>query len=204
MKTNDNEELKLTFDLMVKLCGGRDEAGMPCSSAILAIDDIKGKDVISNISSVHLENASIQLFYSGGCIVAEAIFPKTARIVSRMILNVCNNWINESCKVENRVLSLTIVPYKLLGNIMIVLNEMVYFRQCETEDIDYNEILRQVNKELEDEEITLDEELNQLTKEKEEYEQNNNIYSNLVNKSINGNIVDSSKTSKNSMIRHSD
>ena len=107
---------------------------------------------------------------------------------------------------------------------MIVLNEMVYFRQCETEDgiifvfafsnnatqvfetedIDYNEILRQVNKELEDEEITLDEELNQLTKEKEEYEQNNNIYSNLVNKSINGNIVDSSKTSKNSMIRHSD
>ena len=218
------EKFKITFNDIVKVANGRDETDAPCSSATLSIDEIEENET-KNIQEVFFKEAEINLFYSGGCIVCQADFPITSSFEYHQALNMCKDWMIHMPENmdNNKLLSLTLVPHLLMGEIILFFNELVYYSghqvdKCfrlilcfnnestqvfETEDIDYEEIIKNVNLELNEEENQILEEIEEIEKETKDIENENNIYNQFIQKNYGNITIESDEMNQtDSMIRH--
>lgn len=221
-------EYKLKFENIVKLSNGMDESDLPCATATLAIDEIISNDKVNNITSLFLKDAEINMFFSGGCMVVQVDFPFTSNYEYYRSLDICKQYFDEITKFENNYLTLTVVPYKLLGEIVVLLCDLVYFTEIKkdngfrllmcfnnestqvynTDEIDYQDIVKQVDEELDEEENKLVEEINRVEQETKEIEKENNIYAQSVKEQYNNaQQIQNNKEEnieKNSYFRHTE
>lgn len=225
MNNNDNLNNIIRFDQIISLSNGVDESGIACSSASLSLDQIKDDgDDVNNKKDVFLKDAELNTYFSGGCLVVEATLPSTSTFEYTSIVALCNEWFGIAQKEKDLIISMTMVPYRLMGEVILLFSGLAYFTSYKdmdkykcifcfdneatqvfvTDEIDYKAIALEVEEELKDEENKLVEEIAEVENETKEIEKNNNMYAQYVKDNIN-NIAtenDDEETSKNKMIRH--
>lgn len=158
--------------------------GNPMSGCMLAIDRIPddGSDPVT-LDNVHFESAIIDIKAEGGCAVIQTDFQPVGAVFYQKAKRMCREWLMGN---RRTVLSLLVSPYLLNGCIYVLFQRLVYayghekadggFRfllafdntatiPCETEDVDYAEVVREVEAELKRQEDGLYDELEEAKKE---------------------------------------
>ena len=133
---NPDEEMEFPWQDVLELTNGRDAVGDPFASAVISVDQILEDDQLKTLQNIYFNDAEFQIRMSGGCIAMYADMPKKSRSEFLSIKKLCNEWfekLNEP-SFENEILTMTIVPLLLEGNLYIVLNHLILADGYETED----------------------------------------------------------------------
>lgn len=195
---------ELTYDEILGVISGRDEVGAPNSAATLSIDEIISERDVKSINNVIFDNAEITIYTYGGCAVLEVDFPYNSLPSYKRAMALCQEWFNEieDKEHDNRILSLTLVPLRLLGKIFLLFRNLVYYTGnstsngsrlilcfdnnvtniLETEDINYREIFASVEAELTKREEDVDEQILQIEEETRKIKEENVYEKNIQDK----------------------
>ncbi len=192
--------IELSYGDVVRIASGTNELGAPNSGAILSIDQIISEDKVNNIQNVIFKDAEINIFTSGGCVVVESLFPMDSTLEYNRAIDVCSDWLMKVYREENEnneVLTLTVAPIDLEGQIVIMFDGLVYFNghNCQNhkkklvlcfdndmtnvfqaDDIDYMELVKEVEHELQKEEQEMDEKIEELREEARLLNSEQNLY----------------------------
>lgn len=201
---------EITYADIIKLINGSDENGAPYSSACLAVDKIISDDETQTLSNVILKSAEINAYTEGGCCVIEAIFPPNATFERRKAYEICMEWLNQNDNEnlnENddsyNVLSLLVSPLRLCGNLHMLFSNLVYCTDItledkrhklimcfdnlvtevyQTEDIDYEALILQVEQELQYQEDETNRRIQEMKDETKQIEEEQNLYAQHIKK----------------------
>lgn len=130
-----SKEMEFPWQDVLELTNGRDAVGNSFASATISVDQILEDDQLKTLQNIYFNDAEFQIRMSGGCIAMYVDMPKKSRSEFLSIRKLCNEWfekLNEP-SFENEVLTMTIVPLLLEGNLYIVLNHLILADGYETE-----------------------------------------------------------------------
>jgi hypothetical protein len=135
---NENVEnyIELHIDEILSMACGRDEAGMPNSTAVLAVNRIESADKGHTLSQIIISNADFQLYISGGAATIQIDFKKPETFEYKRAITICSEWMQnlDNPEFDNLHLSLTVVPTILYGEIFLMFTNLVYFTGIPTDD----------------------------------------------------------------------
>lgn len=222
---SENQE-SLNWDDVIKIASGKDELGLPVSSASISVDEIEAdEETLKTLQNIYLEGAILNIHASGGCVIITADFPQIARGSCKEVIELCNKWLEnlENPDFDNQMLYLTLVPHLLEGSVFVIFNQLVYVDSymtdvagvqrvifcfdntatmpVESEDINYRAIIAEMEAELQRRDDQLENEIQELLEQKAELEKEN-IYGDQLREDMNSidNILAKSKQKENSMI----
>lgn len=183
--------MEVSVEDILKISSGTDSEGNPLAAGMLALDKFteEGQEP-ETLDNVLLENAVFDVIAEGGCAVVKLIFSPASTVFCEKAERMCTEWVaRDASGRQTESLSLLLSPYLLNGCIYILFRDPVFAYthvtsdggRClilafdhsltipyETEDTDYNAIVREVEAELKRREEELCEELDDAKKEEEE------------------------------------
>ena len=130
-----NERFELPWDQLLNLINGRDINGYPLSASTLSIDEVSENKTITLKNTV-MDEGTVTLHMSGGCVVAEISFDKKSRPQYEAARLLSESWmkdINESDR-DDQMLSMTVVPVLMQGTFFLVLTDLTYAAGFEVEN----------------------------------------------------------------------
>lgn len=184
--TEEIEEVELQFEDLIILATGMGENDVPNSTALLTIEELTDKESLSKIKEVIIDEGSFAYAINGGCAVVEIIFKKQNTFQYKKTCDICETWIENSNnkEYENKIISLTVMPTIVKGEIVISFENLVYYLGIRDKDenriimcfdnnltnifetgLDYQNIKKQVELEDLNEERELDEKIFQTEEE---------------------------------------
>lgn len=196
------EEVELNFDDLLILSTGKDENGIPNSTAILSIEELVDGEKLKRRKEVVIDEGSFGYAIEGGCAVIEIVFDKQNTNQYKRVCDICDAWITnaDSKEYENRLISLVIMPRVVEGQLVINLEGLVYYLGIAESDesrvilcfdnnrtnifetdIDYKEIQKQVELEIYSEEKELDIKIAETENEIKRLEEENYYDQNISN-----------------------
>ena len=200
----DKENVQVGFEDIIRLSNGLDNYGYPRSAATISVDKVINEEDTENISNVELTGAEINIFSSGGCAIVQVDFPPTSLFAFNKSKDMCDEWFNNFKEnvEDNKFLMMTIIPSSLIGQLILMYNNLVYYQVnelpkgnrlvlafdnnatqvLESEGFDYIEIINAVNSELREEEEELNNELDLVEQELKEIESKNIYAENVIEK----------------------
>ena len=218
---NTEEIIEVEFQDILRISSGLDESGNPRSAGTLSILEVNGleniqteedadklseKDV-KTIKEVTISTSAINLFVSGGCAIVDIDLPLQSAFEYRSIVSICKNWLDNinNEKYDNQLLSFTLVPLLLQGQISIVFHNLTYYSgisndngykiilafdnnvtDCyEIDGIDYKAIKAAVANEIKLEDEALEKEIMEAEEEIKKLERENNPYLDTINEQYN-------------------
>lgn len=129
------EEKEFPWQGVLELTNGRDAVGNPFASAVISVDQILEDDQLKTLQNVYFNDAEFQIRMSGGCVAMYVDMPKKSKSEFLSIRKLCNEWFEKLSdpSFENEILTMTITPLLLEGNLYIVLNHLILADGYETE-----------------------------------------------------------------------
>ncbi len=130
-----DEEEGFPWQDVLELTNGRDAVGNPFASAVISVDQILEDDQLKTLQNVYFNDAEFQIRMSGGCVAMYVDMPKKSKSEFLSIRKLCNEWFEKLSdpSFENEILTMTITPLLLEGNLYIVLNHLILADGYETE-----------------------------------------------------------------------
>ena len=130
-----DEEEEFPWQDVLELTNGRDAVGNPFASAVISVDQILEDDQLKTLQNVYFNDAEFQIRMSGGCVAMYVDMPKKSKSEFLSIRKLCNEWFEKLSdpSFENEILTITITPLLLEGNLYIVLNHLILADGYETE-----------------------------------------------------------------------
>lgn len=130
-----DEEEGFPWQDVLELTNGRDAVGNPFASAVISVDLILEDDQLKTLQNVYFNDAEFQIRMSGGCVAMYVDMPKKSKSEFLSIRKLCNEWFEKLSdpSFENEILTMTITPLLLEGNLYIVLNHLILADGYETE-----------------------------------------------------------------------
>ena len=130
-----DEEEEFPWQDVLELTNGRDAVGNPFASAVISVDQILEDDQLKTLQNVYFNDAEFQIRMSGGCVAMYVDMPKKSKSEFLSIRKLCNEWFEKLSdpSFENEILTMTITPLLLEGNLYIVLNHLILADGYETE-----------------------------------------------------------------------
>ena len=130
-----DEEEAFQWQDVLELTNGRDAVGNPFASAVISVDQILEDDQLKTLQNVYFNDAEFQIRMSGGCVAMYVDMPKKSKSEFLSIRKLCNEWFEKLSdpSFENEILTMTITPLLLEGNLYIVLNHLILADGYETE-----------------------------------------------------------------------
>ena len=130
-----DEEKGFPWQDVLELTNGRDAVGNPFASAVISVDQILEDDQLKTLQNVYFNDAEFQIRMSGGCVAMYVDMPKKSKSEFLSIRKLCNEWFEKLSdpSFENEILTMTITPLLLEGNLYIVLNHLILADGYETE-----------------------------------------------------------------------
>lgn len=130
-----DEEEGFPWQDVLELTNGRDAVGNPFASAVISVDQILEDDQLKTLQNVYFNDAEFQIRMSGGCVAMYVDIPKKSKSEFLSIRKLCNEWFEKLSdpSFENEILTMTITPLLLEGNLYIVLNHLILADGYETE-----------------------------------------------------------------------
>lgn len=130
-----DEEEGFPWQDVLELTNGRDAVGNPFASAVISVDQILEDDQLKTLQNVYFNDAEFQIRMSGGCVAMYIDMPKKNKSEFLSIRKLCNEWFEKLSdpSFENEILTMTITPLLLEGNLYIVLNHLILADGYETE-----------------------------------------------------------------------
>lgn len=130
-----DEEEGFPWQDVLELTNGRDAVGNPFASAVISVDQILEDDQLKTLQNVYFNDAEFQIRMSGGCVAMYVDMPKKSKSEFLIIRKLCNEWFEKLSdpSFENEILTMTITPLLLEGNLYIVLNHLILADGYETE-----------------------------------------------------------------------
>ena len=191
-----NNTIEINWDDVLEIASGKDEHGIAASAASLALDEIKPDKTLNNLKEIYLSDAILNIHSSGGCVIITADFPPISRKYAKESSDLCESWLEDlNCtSKDNQLLSLTVTPFLLEGQIFVIFNQLVFTdtytmqygyqrlilgfdnlatMPIESQDINYREIVAEMESELKRREEQIDEEIEELLEQKKELEEQN-------------------------------
>lgn len=192
-----NEEFKIEYEDLILASSGILDNGSPASMATIMVDKISESGEQVADMQITMQSAVLHFFYSGGCLVAQVDFPKTATAEYNRTAYVLSTFMEKSGQPEylkDHGFGMVIIPMAFYGQITIVAQDLVYFtgfdlpdgskrlimcfndlatQVLQNDDIDYAEIEETVKQAAQREEAKLNDELNAVYAELEEVNKSN-------------------------------
>ena len=130
-----DEEEGFPWQDVLELTNGRDAVGNPFASAVISVDQILEDDQLKTLQNVYFNDAEFKIRMSGGCVAMYVDIPKKSKSEFLSIRKLCNEWFEKLSdpSFENEILTMTITPLLLEGNLYIVLNHLILADGYETE-----------------------------------------------------------------------
>lgn len=130
-----DEEEGFPWQDVLELTNGRDAVGNSFASAVISVDQILEDDQLKTLQNVYFNDAEFQIRMSGGCVAMYVDMPKKSKSEFLSIRKLCNEWFEKLSdpSFENEILTMTITPLLLEGNLYIVLNHLILADGYETE-----------------------------------------------------------------------
>ena len=102
---------------------------------MISVDQILEDDQLKTLQNVYFNDAEFQIRMSGGCVAMYVDMPKKSKSEFLSIRKLCNEWFEKLSdpSFENEILTMTITPLLLEGNLYIVLNHLILADGYETE-----------------------------------------------------------------------
>lgn len=122
-----DEEKEFPWQDVLELTNGRDAVGNPFASAVISVDQILEDDQLKTLQNVYFNDAEFQIRMSGGCVAMYVDMPKKSKSEFLSIRKLCNEWFEKLSdpSFENEILTMTITPLLLEGNLYIVLQAVL-------------------------------------------------------------------------------
>lgn len=176
-EVEDTEEIEIDFEDLLILSTGLDENGIPNTTAVLTIEELVDEKILKRRKEVVIDEGSFAYAIEGGCAVVEIILNKQNTNQYKRTCDICNAWLTnkDSEEYKNRIITLTIMPRVMEGQLVISLEGLVHYLGIAEENesrvilcfdnnrtrifetgVDYNEIKNQVELETLNEERELD------------------------------------------------
>ena len=223
---NESEEIAFPWQDVLELSNGRDAVGNPFASAVISVDQILDDDQVKTLQNVYFNDAEFQIRMSGGCVAMYVDMPKKSQSEFLSIKKMCTEWFEKLAdpSFNNEILTMTITPLLLEGNLYIVLNHLILADGYETEkgyrllfafdnlqttpvmnaDIDYAVIVDEIDSELQRKETELlnsIEEAERIIAESENYNPFDDIMKDRLNNPLSTFKADNTPETENSGIR---
>ena len=102
---------------------------------MISVDQILEDDQLKTLQNVYFNDAEFQIRMSGGCVAMYVDMPKKSKSEFLSIRKLCNEWFEKLSdpSFKNEILTMTITPLLLEGNLYIVLNHLILADGYETE-----------------------------------------------------------------------
>lgn len=156
MNIENNEtqtEFNYTYEQLMMLASGIDEENRPVTAATLAIDKINedGEQVEDRV--VVFDNAVIDFFVSGGCLVMQVDFPANRTHIFKRAVEYISDYLDNAQDedyAQTHAFGVVAVPMVFRGKISVVLQDLVYFTGFELPNADkrlilcFNDLVTQV------------------------------------------------------------
>jgi PHD/YefM family antitoxin component YafN of YafNO toxin-antitoxin module len=169
---------------------GRDESGLPNSTATLAVNQIESEDVAHTLSQIIISNADFQMYISGGAAAIQMDFRLAETFEYNRAIAICSEWLQNlnNPEYDNQHLSLVVTPTVLCGEIFFMFTNLIYFMGVNiengyrlvlvfdnneselytTDEVDYKAMEAAIEAELRHEEDELDNQILAIEKELKE------------------------------------
>lgn len=195
----ENITVEIQLSDLFRLSSGKNQEGDPRSAVTLAIDKITGNKS-EKVREAFLRNATTSLCVSGGCAAVIIDFPKSEYASFQVTKKLYESWFTKEIQDENMEISLTVIPFSLAGQIILLFTNLVFADNYQliiddqdiyrillcfdnnstmivtTDEIDYMHIYNEINIELRRMEEEIDNEIDcAIEEEKEALAQMNEI-----------------------------
>lgn len=224
---SSGETIELTLEDILAIATGRLNDEMPSSSASFSINVENEEQNYEPGHEVIVENGEFNFYVNGGCMVIQIDFSKIDAFEYQHLIEICKKWMDNvgTKEYEHKIFSGTIVPATLEGQIIIEVNELVYYTGIVTSDserailcfdnlqsnvfvnsdMNYDEIKRSVDEELRHEQSLLEQQLYEAQKEVDDLK-NQSYYKNRLDAAMELNSrkgkTDRNEPSKNAFSRY--
>jgi len=214
----ENDVKYIDFQDLIKISSGKREDGT--SKSVGTISEIEAKGIsnadenveltekdVKTLKEVTLTDSLFHIYASGGCAVIDVELPLKSAFNYRNIMDICKDWMKNlfNEKYNDRLLSLTIIPLALEGQVSIVFQNLVYYAGMREEDkfkvilcfdnnatdcyeiegINYKEIQATVARELKAEEEELDRQILEVEDAIKKLDEANNPYAEAIKEQYN-------------------
>lgn len=122
----ESKEMQLPIDLILKVSSGRDSDGIPRSASAIGIEKISDAKGTENIAEICMEDAVTCIYQSGGATVLTFDFKYNALGIYRKCKELCENWLKNTETNTDQQFSLTVAPYALAGQIILVFTNLMF------------------------------------------------------------------------------
>lgn len=201
-KIVENKKIELNWDDVFKISSGKDVDGNTRSAAGIYLDKILNSTELENIKEVFLRDAIINIHVDGAVAIVTADFPPISHVAFTESQKAIAQYFQTLNEIEdfNQQLTMTVTPYALEGQIIIIFNHLIFSDGYErkekhgkiyrlllifqneategivTDKINYNQISQQINTELERYEAQVDAELQEAIEEEKKAKQELNDF----------------------------